>query len=204
MSQQCQWYLRIIWLNIQQLTCRHCSKFSVMPMPISTSQNSSTVSPFIQALIVSDVCWITMSLLSQLAQFVYSMCGHIYFTFIANLYGMQWVTPCLIIVLTVVHHTHEPRQYTGVHGTFRVYMELGDQSGQMRVNDRYLHTHIIFPSTKLAILIYVGLAQAHSNNVCVCVCVVTLCAYAQQGYAFGRVSLYIYIYVYIYIYFFFF
>ena len=41
MSLQCQWWR----LNIQQLTRRHCSKFSVMPMSIWMSQNSSTVSP---------------------------------------------------------------------------------------------------------------------------------------------------------------
>ena len=163
-------------------------------MPISTSQNSSTVTPVIQALIVSGICWITMSLLSQLAESVYSMCEHIYFTFIDNLYSMQRVASCLIIVLTVVHHACEPRQYTGVHGALRTYIELGDKSGQMLVNDRYLHIHIIFPSTELAVLINVWLTQAHSNNVCVCVYVVTLCVYAQQGYAFGRISMYIFIY----------
>ena len=41
MSLQCQWWR----LNIQQLTRRYCSKFSVMPMSIWMSQNSSTVSP---------------------------------------------------------------------------------------------------------------------------------------------------------------
>ena len=32
-------------------------------------------------------------------------------------------------------------------------MELRDLGGQMRVNDRYLHTHIIFPLVWLAVMI---------------------------------------------------
>ena len=116
---------------------------------------------------------------------------------------MQRVAPCLIIVLTVVHHAHEPHQYTGVQGAFRTYMELGDQSGQMRVNDRYLHTHLILPSTELAVSISVELAQAHSNNVCVCVlfpvriCSAGLCVQSRQ---FVCIYIYIYIYIYMYIY----
>ena len=47
MSQQCQWCLRIVWLNIKQLTHRHCS--SVLRLLIWTSTVIPGISHFTQA-----------------------------------------------------------------------------------------------------------------------------------------------------------
>ena len=56
------------------------------------------------------------------------MCLHVYLPVFADiLHGRKKMAPCSLGGLAVVCHTSEPHQYTGTHGAFRTYMDLGNQ-----------------------------------------------------------------------------
>ena len=98
-SQQCQWCLCIVWLNIQQLTHRHCS---VMPNSISiwVSQDSSTVSLYCFTQAQWQVVWpLQLHCLSRLNLFIPCVCMCAY---LSPSHDRQWVAPVLA-VLTITH-----------------------------------------------------------------------------------------------------
>ena len=130
LSQQCQWCLHIVWLNIQQPTHRHCVASSVLRLcQCEHHKASSTVSPSVVYTSMVASCQATTvpstHCLIMLNLFVPCVCTFIYM----YTYCLQWQSSQQTKNGSLFH---EAWQLLATHvaiywNKFRVYMALGDQ-----------------------------------------------------------------------------
>ena len=128
-----------------QITCRHCSKFSVASLSIWTSQNSSTVSiPVVFDSSHSQAHWqvawqLQFHCLSRLNPFIPCVCAFTYLS--SSIIFTADTSSSINVQLSECSYTWAC-QYTGIHGAFQDNI----------------------PCTGAVVMINVELAQAHPNN----------------------------------------
>ena len=136
-------------------------------MLISTQQNHSVAVTADRLFHTGVVRWngILQATISFVVLVGSIMCLHIYLPVAVNhLQGRQWMAPCFKCLNSFHAHVtwttscNMPEYMKN----FKVYMDLGNQSGQTQVNDGCLHTHIIFHThTQLSLF---SLKLMHPNN----------------------------------------
>ena len=176
--QQCQWFLSTFFF-LALLVCmalhpqimrRHCSKFSVTPLSIWTSQNSSTVSLLV-VVWFTQASWevarqLQLHCLSRLNLSRPRVCAFTYlFSSIFFMPNTSSYSRCCCSVECSCKSCMWGCQYTRIHGALGCTQISGTRVRQTQGKwyiDRYIHTYYYSMHGRRC-HDQCGLAQAHPN-----------------------------------------